>query len=240
MKRKNEEISIKEIFEILRPKRWIILLISFLCAAVAFVYSEFIKDERYTSTSLVYVYSDTQQNTTTNDLNVAVTMVDVYKVMLTTDTFLTPVLNALPDEYDSLNLKPSHVKGMISIQQVETTQIIKVSVTSTNKQLAYDIACKIVELAPGQLDTIVPNGLSVVTIEYPVMAETHNSKNEVRNSVIAFLIAFIISACVVWIRAVFDVKIRDTEDIETKIDTTVLGTIPTHEVDSLTVGGIEK
>ena len=240
MKRKNEEISIKEIFDVLRPKVWIIALISLACAAVAFLYSAFIQDERYTSTSLVYVYSDTQQNTTSNDLNVAVTMVDVYKVMLTTDAFLGPVLSALPEEYESLNLQPSNVRQMINIRQVDSTKMLEVSVTSTDKQLAYDIACKISELAPGQLDTIVPDGLTVVTIEHPVMAQTHNSKNEIRNAVLAFVIAFLVSVCAVWIYSIFDVKIRDTQKIESAVDVPVLGIIPMHEVRVLSDGGNEQ
>ena len=230
MKKKNDEITIKEIADLFLPKVWIILLVSVIFAAAAFVYSAFVQEDKYTSSAIVYIYSESNQGNTTNELTAAVSMADVYKEMLTTKTYLKHVVKALPEGHAGRSLSPSQLKGMINVQQIEATQMLRVSVTGTNKELVYDIACKVVDLAPGRLEEIVPNALSLSIVEYPEIAPGANSKHIFRNSMIAFLVGIIITMIAIWIRSLFDVVIHDEKEIEASIDVPVIAVIPMHEV----------
>ena len=55
MKKKNKEITVKDLLDIFLPKIWIILLVGVLFAGASVLYSTFVKKETYTSYTSFYV-----------------------------------------------------------------------------------------------------------------------------------------------------------------------------------------
>lgn len=234
MNKKKEEITLKDIFEIFKPKLWLILLVAIVFSVGAFVYSSYMKEEKYTSTGMIYVYSESSSSLTTNELNTAKSMSETYRIIITNRTYLKRVANELkaqyPEKYGNTNISISALKSMLSVASVEDTQIIKISITSTDKEFAFDVAKAIVDVAPDQFDKAIPNAMSVTTIEYPEIATAYNSKNVVRNTVVAFLAGFLIMAVALWVYAMFDVTIHDLQELEAAVDVPVLGIIPKHNI----------
>ena len=234
---KNKEITLKDIFELIIPKIWLILIASVLCAGITFGYFNFFKDDTYTSTSKLYVYSDTSSNgeVTTGNIDVAKGMVEVYKIILESDKFLNSVTLKLTDTYPEIT--SGQIRSMMSVSQVNDTEVFAISITSASKDLAYDVLNEIVAFAPEGIRDIVPNALNVKIVEDPSKAAV-NSKNSLRNSVIVFLLAAVASVVVIWISSLFDVVIRDKKKIEDNIDIPILGVIPKQE--NVLVKGEEK
>lgn len=239
MIKKNKETTFKDIVDIFLPKLWLLLLVSIILSAAVSVYSVFMKSETYTSSSIVYVYNERNNSTTTstNDLQAAEQMVSIYNIAINGEKFLKLVVGS--GSLSKYNLSPADIKSMIKVSQIDEAAAFKVSVTSTDPMLSYDVAVAItsgIETYIQGENGLVRNALLSSVFEDPSIPTTHNSKNTVRNAIIAFAVGFIITAAVVWAQTFFDVVIRSTQKIEDNLDIPVLGVIPRHEISSAEEG----
>ena len=227
---KNKEITLKDIAELIIPKLWIILLISALCAGIAVIYSSFFKDDTYTSTSQHYVFSKSSQSTeaTTGSVDVAKGMVEVYKIVLKSDKFLNGVAEKLQDtEYSGITT--AQIRSMMTITQASDTEIFSISITAPTPEMAFAILEKVVEHSTERLPVLIQNGFEVAIINDPTYAKAANPKNTIRNAIIVFMLAAVVTVIAIWIRSLFDVVIRDKKKIEDNINIPILGVIPKHE-----------
>ena len=227
MKKKNEEITFKDIIDIFLPKLWIIALVAVLFAGAVFGYTSFLKDDTYTSSSTFYVYADKNgANTTTSDIQAAEKMVQVYNITIKGDTFLTTVAKELP-QYE---LTPARIRSAMSIVQVDDAPFFNIVITSADAELSYALADKISNLVASEVPSLIDGALLATCVDRPVPAYAANSKNLTRNTVIAFLTGAVVAALAVWVFSMFDVVIRSPKKIEDSIDIPVLGVIPRHEI----------
>lgn len=232
MVKKNKETTLRDILDILLPKIWVMLLVGVLLAAMIIGYSVIFKKDTYTSSSLVYVFND-KSSPTASDLQAAEEMVNVYKIVITGGRFLLKICQ--DEDLASYELTPAEVERMLTISQVDDTGVFKISVTSTNRDLANTVATVITDGIAEHIQGeygIIKNALQSSVIEDSELATNANSKNIVRNAIIAFLAGFLVAALAVWIHSAFDVVIRSTKKIEDSLDIPVLGVIPRHEINN--------
>lgn len=233
MIKKSKETTFKDIVDIFLPKLWLMLLIGVILAAAVSVYSIVIKEDTYTSSSVVYVYNERTNSTTTstNDLQAAEQMVSVYNIAIKSDKFLKLVIgNGSLAKYQ---LSPAAIKNMIKISQVNETAVFQISVTSTNPEIAYAVAVAVtsgIETYIQGESGLVKNALLSSVLEDPSIPTAPNNKGTVTKSLVAFVIGFVITAVIVWAYSFFDVVIRSTKKIEDNLDIPVLGVIPRHEI----------
>ena len=233
MIKKNKETTFKDIVDILLPKLWLLLIVSVVLSAAVSVYSVFLKSDTYTSSSIVYVYNERNNSTTTstNDLQAAEQMVSVYNIAINGEKFLKLVVgNGSLSKYQ---LSPADVKSMLKVSQLDEAPAFKVSVTSTDPMLAYDVAMAVtsgIETYIQGENGLVRNALLSSVFEDPSIPAAPNSKGTVSKAIIAFAVGFIMTAAIVWAHSFFDVVIRSTQKIEDNLDIPVLGVIPRHEI----------
>ncbi len=224
MKRKNEELTFKDIISVFVPKLWFILIVAILFGAIMGVYSFALKKDTYTASSTMFVYKDSQSITST-DMVVAENMVKVYSIVLTSDDVLNDVIASLPAEYSKYNVTASFLRSVMSISE-QGNGVFKISITTDNPQLSFALAEGIENMAPAAIKTNVQSVLSITIFESPKLPTAPNSKHGIRNVAIAFLSGALFAAIVVWIINVFDVVIRDKKKIEDSFDIPILGVIP--------------
>lgn len=228
MKKKNKEITVKDLLDIFLPKIWIILLVGVLFAGASVLYSTFVKKETYTSYTSFYVQKSNANNssTVTTDIDLAEQMVDVFTTAIyKMDKFLDLVANKYP-EY---KLTSASIRSMMTVERFDETPFLRIYITHTNPQIAYDVANEISNLAPQMPVLLSANGLQVGLVDSPI-EPTANSKNTVRNAVIFFLIGIVLMMALVWILSLLDVFVRTSQKIEDLFDLPVLAVIPKHEV----------
>ena len=228
---KNKEITIKDLISLILPKIWLVAIISVLCAGLAFTYFSFFKPQTYTSKAQIYIYSEKSDEAHTSSVNAAKGMVEVYKIMIQSDKFLSQVVSELPEYQD---LTTTEIRSMINVVQVNNTEVFQISITSLTPKMAFDVLDKIVDKLPDEVTRIIPNALSVKTIEDPALPKLANSKNEIRNTIVAFFVAAILTMFAILAFAFLGVKIRDKKKIEDNFDLPVLGVIPRQDIQSST------
>ena len=233
---KKKEITIKDLAEILLPKLWVVVVISVVCSAAMYLYSSFLKKDTYTSSSLLYVYSESSDKQITGDnVSVAQGMVEVYKVMLRSEKFLKPVLADINQIKGYEKVTVGNVRAMMTVSQVDETEIFSISITAPTPEMSCVVLNAVHDNAISKIKDFIPNALDITAFEDPISLEDAksipaNSKNELRNTVIAFLAAAVVSVVAIWVYSFFDVVIRDKKKLTDNVDIPIIGIIPNHEL----------
>ncbi len=233
---KKKELTIKDLAELLLPKLWIVVIVSVLCSAFAFIYSKLFKDDTYTSYVTFSVVTD--NITTSDNVDVAKEMVQVYKVMIESEKFLNEVISELNENNaDSFkDLTPSQLRSMMSVTQINETFMFTIYITSSNKEDTAKICEQFYNITPGKIRDEFSVKAPAIKIVDQKDATAPNNKHEVRNTIIVFLASAILSVLAIWIFSFFDVVIHDKKKLIDNLDVPILGTIPRHEL-PITVKG---
>lgn len=251
---KNKEVTIKDLAELLLPKLWIVVIFSIIASGIAFVCSHFLKDDTYTASSKFYVNSTTdvaQEKTTGDNIVVARYMLENYKLILKSERFLKHVVDIIKtdDNYKEYrNLTVDQISRMMSISHYEDTEVFTISVTSADPKLSCLILKLVHDVATGnQMPEVVETAaiFKITALENPTEPEAYasipqNSKHEVRNAVLAFMVAAVVSVVSIWIYSFFDVVIRDKKKLIDNVDVPILGVIPRHELTAVNAKGEGK
>ena len=222
MKKQNDEITLKGLLEIFLPKLWIVALVAILCAGVLGVYT-YTRPNTYTSDITIIVKADTEGVPTNAAIDGMQSLASDYRVILSTRTFRDSVLERL-EGYDDLT--SDNVGSMMGIAGIDETSAFSMSVTSTDKYLAYALASTMADCAPEHIADVYPYSVKVTVVEEPRVALTANGKGTVRNTIIGFAGGLIVSLLAIFVMARLDVVIHDRKKIEDAFDIPVLGVIP--------------
>lgn len=228
MKKKSNEVTLKDFLDIFLPKLWIMILVGVICAGALSVYSVFFKKDTYTFDTLVFVQKNTSSVQGTADIEVAEKMVETFRIAIyEADKYLDEIAKQI-----NVNWNSSNVRSMMSVIPYEDAPYLKIKVTHTDKKIAYDVATAIADLSPELPDKLSAEGLKVTIVDSPAPHETAtpNSKNTARNAIVAFVAGFVLALACVWIVSLFDVKVKNAKKLEDSFDIPILAIIPTHEI----------
>lgn len=217
------ELSIVDIVKILWKKFWIIILCGVVSAAVVFSYSQFFIAPQYVATATIIVRSSSQAQTNTNasltDINAAQRLVGSYSVVLKSKYALDKVI-----QQSGLSYTASQLQSMISLQALQESEVMQISVKGKNKDDIIVIANTMLDIAPGVLKEIVEIGSAK-----PVDGADYSTKvspNVTLNTIIALLIGLFGSTAIILILALMDQSIKDEDDITVHYTVAVLGGVP--------------
>ena len=228
MEQEYETIDLREIFSLLKKNLLLIFLVTMAFAIAGFTVTALLITPQYEASATMIVNSreDQQaQTTVTNDqINSAKQLVNTYAVILKSDTVLGKTIEDL-----GLNLKYEVLAEKVSIEAVDSTQIMKITVRDPNPELARNIVNSIVEQAPEIIISTVKAG-SVEVISYPKAGEIPVSTSKMKNTVLAGLVGGVLAVGVVFLRNMFNNTFMTDDDVTKRLGVTVLGVIPNIEI----------
>ncbi len=220
------EIDIKRIFNALLARIWWIVGSCVVTTVAAFLITFFLITPLYKSSAMFYVNNadisvgNISASISSGDLMASKGLVDSYIVILKTRTTLMDVI-----EYSGTNKTYGQVLGMISASAVNETEIFKVEVTSSDPKEAENIANAIAYVLPKKISNII-EGTSAKVVEYAVIASGPSSPSYVKNVAIGGIVGFIISAGYIALREMFDLTVRNDEDIAQTCKYPILAEVP--------------
>ena len=147
-------------------------------------------------------------------------LVTTYAEVLTSNIFLKKVASE-----SGLGYTHNDLLKMISMADKNSTEILVVSVTSDNRDHAYIIAQKIMDLAPSQISEVVEGG-NVKKLDEPERPTTPSSPNVVRNVEIGVFVGLLLSLIVVFAVEMLDNKVKDAETLSDSFKYPILGEVP--------------
>ncbi len=233
------DANVKKIVTLLLKKWKIIVLFALIGTLAAYFYTANFTTLTYSSSVefLATAYdatqefsdSTTQSVSNTSKMNYAMKMLDTYLEIFKTNEFNQSVAEELNKKY-STNYSGSTVKGAVSISKIENTAMFRITVTTTDANLSYDIARQLEKSIPDVMD-ISNSGLVTAEVKDKAIKPTASeSLNYPKKCLVGFIIGAALAAVYVVLRDLLDVRIRSSEELVERYEIPVLGSIPEFEI----------
>lgn len=220
------EIDLFELFGELFRKKFLIIFVTVVCGVIGFAYSSFLATPLYRSSAMLIVNSGDRTDYVTSDqLRSASSLVSTYSVIIRSATVMDEVKENLgmTETYDSV------VTGL-TVTAVDDTQIMRISVTAKDPQIAYEVCNEITKVSPKIIVKTVKAG-SAEVVAKAVLNEDPVSPSIKRNTAIAAVVGLLISAAYVLLRTMLDTKIKGEADLK-MADLAILGVIPYYDTEA--------
>ncbi len=219
-----------DVFKLLASKIVWILLVAILCAAAVGVYSKVAIEPTYESYVTMPVFNKAVSNNegvSSGDITASESLAKTYSLILESDTMLTSVIGRLTQEpnYADLELSPKELLESMSITTLNDTQILKITITTTDPVLSKDIANVFADIAPDILESKFPVG-GVENLDYAKVDYEPVGPSVIKNSLVAFFVGALVAVIVFVFKMSFDFTIHEPEDIEKVSDLPVVGILP--------------
>lgn len=227
-----EELDLKELFFMFWNKKLEIILITLMFVAVGIGYSYFFVKPEYTSTtSLVLAQSSSSGQTgdgaiSATDLTMNSKLVSTYSELIKRKAILGQVC-------ENLNIPDSNIqelRGKIKVNSAKNTEIIEISVTNKDPNIAAAIANEIAKVF-GEKIVEIYNISNVYLLDRAEANAVPSNINHMKDVVIFAFIGLVIAAVYVLLANMLDNTIRTEQDVEATTELLVLSSIPNYDVE---------
>ena len=216
-----EEINLKELGNYFLSHIVIILSVITVILIVGCIYSVVIKKPLYHGTTSIVLVNQNNGNTITNsDIQVNRNLVETYTQIIKSRKILSTVISQL-----GLTYSESALANNVSVSAITDTDIIKISVSDENNQLAADIANEIARVFMEDIKTRY-NLQNVSVLDEAVAESSPYNVNIAKEIVLYILIGVVLGCTIVFVMFYFDTSIKSSTEIEEKFGLAVLGNVP--------------
>ena len=231
---KDEEIEVnfQRIFNTIWNQLWIIVMVGVIGAAIAFGVTRLFVTPMYQSSAMFYVNNsslsvgDASFSISSSDITASKSLVQSYIVILNARETLIDVV-----DYSGVQYNYKQVRNMISAEAVEETEIFRVTVTGPNPEEAEAIADAIAYILPNRISDII-EGTSAKIVDSAVIPSSPSSPSYPKNIMIGCLLGILLTIGVIILRDVFDITIREEDDISRACNYPVLAAVPNMSTES--------
>ncbi|WP_226581149.1 YveK family protein [Halobacillus litoralis] len=237
-----ETISLKEIFEVIKKKIWLIIALAVGFAAISAAYTIFLVTPTYEASSqfIVNQTQSEQQNAAydINDIRTNVELINTYNVIIESPRILDQVASEL-----NLDITAGALANKLQVSNANESQVVNVIATDSNAIMAADIANTTVEVFKQEVPQVM-NGvdnISVLTEANVGPNPAPVSPNTALNIAIALVVGLMMGVGLAFLLEYMDNSIKSEEDIDQTLGLPVLGVISTITADdTASVGRTKK
>lgn len=218
------EIDLLDLASTLLDK-WHYLLICLLAGALIMgAYSFFCIAPTYQATSKLYIVSASDDSVVSlSDLNLGTSLTSDYEQLMLS----YPVLNRVIEELN-LNTTSDALKGAYKLTNPSDTRILEITATSTDPQMAMDLAETMatvaVEYLPDTMSTRAPN-----IAQHAKLPQHKVGPSYTKYTMMGAMIGFLICAGILVVRYLMDDTIHTADDMEKFFGLVPLTTVPDSE-----------
>ena len=247
MQENQEELSLKQIFELLIAKIWLIILMAVLGFLIAFGISKFVLPVMYRSSVSMYVKSSTDKKDSNNvnlsEINASKSLVETYIVVLKNPTVLKEVGNELiniasEEDGDVTEAKlrkcftvssdgtidTSSILSCVSMASSNGTEVLDIKATTKDPYVSAALCNAFSKVAPDFLVRVVGAG----AVETIGAAEANLSPVSPRTKMNCLIGAFgglFLAVVIIILADLLDNSVKNPDDIINKCDLSVIGEI---------------
>lgn len=221
----SDEIYLSEIFNIVMRNIIPILLIGLLFATTAFSITKLGIKKQYVSSGTLIVNSrrSESEGITSDEIRSAQNLASVFTIVIKSEPVMSEVIRNL-----SLEMDTDQLARKVTVNSVDQTQVMKISVKTEDPKLSSDIANEILKVSPDIIVETVEAG-SVKLISPAHTNKNPVSPNVMQNTLVATILGFMLSAGGFILLNILDKTFKTEEDIEKYLGIPLLGVIPNVE-----------
>ncbi|MRH41245.1 capsular biosynthesis protein [Aquibacillus halophilus] len=222
-----ETISLKEIFEVIKKRLLLIILLMVGAAGISAIVSFFILTPTYEASSQFLVKQDAQANMEYNsaDIRTSLELINTYNDIIKSPRILDVVAEEIGAPLSS---------EAIQISSGQNSQVVTVTVTDTDPSMAAEIANTTVEVFQDEVPILLNvNNVNILTeAVVPANPQPVNPK-PLLNIAIGLVLGLMVGVGLAFLLEYLDNTIKNQTDIENKLELPVLGVIPHIKEDDI-------
>lgn len=225
-----EEINIRDFLNYLKKYVLVIVAVALVLIIGVFIYDKSIKKPLYTTyTTIILTKSNEAQTGTTitqNDILLNQKLVETYSKIIKSKLVLEQVISETGVTYTAEELSEN-----VNVEAYENTEMLKISVTDQDPELAASIANSIAQVFSGEIAKIYQiNNISVVDVA--VTPEEVSNNTLKRDLLLALFISIFGTIGVVFVVYYFDDTVKLTDDLEEEIGMPVVAKVFKSDIGS--------
>lgn len=222
METRDHEIDLREYFQIIRKRIWIIILLVVISVAVSGIVSFYVLEPVYEAFTTLIVSKPNERDTIIeySDVLLSQQLVKTYGEIIKSRNISTHVIINL-----SLNITSEELRKKITVSPVKNTEIVQIKVTDTNPELARDIANELTKVFMKDIKRImkIDNVQIIDSAEIPLVPIKPKPK---LNMIVAGFLGITAGLGIMFLMEYLDNTLKTPEDIERYFGVSVIGTIP--------------
>lgn len=214
------EIDLIELFFALLQSWKFIVLVVIICTLLAGVYTKQFITPLYEATSKLYVMSSKDSAINLSDLQVGSYLTNDYQ-----EVFKTWEVHEQVNKNLGLDYSYPKLQSMIRVSNPSNTRILQITIKSPNPAEATELANEYARVAQKYIsETMRTDEPSVLSVALHPLRPSSPSLS--RNLVLGFLLGFLLSCGIVFVRFMLDDRIKTADDISKYIGIPTLAIIP--------------
>lgn len=220
-----ETISLRELFQVLRKRLWLIVLITIIAATVSAVISFFVLTPVYESKTQILVNQakNDQQLYNNQTVQTNVQLINTYNDIIKSPAILDKVIKEL-----KLDGSAQSLSGQIQVTNAENSQVAQIVVQDTSAKRATEIANTTASVFKKE----VPKIMNVDNVSVLSKATLGESASPVKpqpllNIVIAVVVGLMVGIGLSFLLEYLDNTLKTEQDIENLLELPVMGVITT-------------
>lgn len=221
-----EEISLKEIFIIIKKKIWLILFITVFATLISGILSYFVIKPTYEATTTLMIGKPTQstynpdnpmqyQEVQTNRM-----LVTTYSAIAKSRSVAEQVINKL-----KLGITPEQFASLIDVSSVGDTELIQIKADAKTPRDSVSLCDTTADVFMNKITQIMKVD-NVQTVDDAIPDYTPVKPKPVLNMAIAAVIGLMVSIFLVFLLEYIDDTIKTNDDVEKYLNLPILGNIP--------------
>ncbi|WP_225049594.1 YveK family protein [Priestia megaterium] len=218
-----ETFNLKDLFQTLKKRIWLITLITIIAAIISAIVSFFVITPIYESKTQILVNQtkSDQQLYTGNEVQTNIQLINTYNVIIKSPAILDKVK-------DELNLDRSvdDLNSQIAVSSATDSQVVEIIVQDPSPHVANQIANKTAEVFKKQISNI----MKVDNVSILSKAEVKGNVSPVKpqpllNIVVAIVVGLMVGVGLAFLLEYLDNTVKTEQDIESILELPVIGAI---------------
>lgn len=218
-------IELREYFEILMKRIWIVVLVTLIATITSGVISFFVITPIYeSSTQLLVNKSESKSEVfvpTYNDIQSNLKLIETYNVIIKSPRILEKTITNM-----GLKMTATELGNKIKVNAVQNSQVMSITASDPDPAAAANIANGIAKTFQQEIISI----MNVDNVQILAEAKVGVNPSPVKpkpllNMVIAFVVGLMMSVGIVFLLEYLDNTIKTEQDVERLLGLSVLGTI---------------
>lgn len=216
-----EEINIKELLAYIKEKIWIVGIVLVLSITTSIIYTQVIKKPIYkSSTTYVLISDSSNEGITTTEVTLNEKLIATYKEIIKSRNILEKVINKL-----QLDMTTQELAKNITVEQVSTSSMIKITVSNNDAEMAQKIAETIGYEFSKEIESLYKIS-NLGLVDKALVPQVASNSSNIKEMVMINGGALAASIMIIFMLFYFDNTVKDTEQVQEKTNLPVLGSVP--------------
>lgn len=221
-----ETISLEELFQVLKKKALLILMMTIAGIGIAAGVTFFLITPKYDSAAQLIVQNSQNEAANTNlqnDINGNVLMINTYKDMIKGDVVIDAVQKELSDKYQ-YTYSNSELKNMIEVEQSQNSQMFQIVATSPEPRKAATIANTTAMVFEQKAEDVLAVNKVTITSKGVVPSSAVFPNNKL-NLLIGAVVGLMIGVGLAFLIELLDKTVKDERFIAEVLELPILGQV---------------